>query len=260
MSARGTPAPQESDEPVELPAMPSNHLDHINTAMPTANNNPEVNIRPAEFESLPSPTKSDYYEDIDPRFAEPPAHTQTQPAIQPALPSALQAGVYTAYVPGRNLTPPSREDSPAGYLQPNNNNHPHSHLHSNPNLRQVINLEGSYEDLPSGNRSPAMSTSSHFTSISQRGVNPNWKPAPGEMPSGIGPPPPMMKGRMNNSNNNNNMMNTNMSDRQAQALAQQTLLAGNPDFEIPGVGPMGPRVQQRGGMGMGMRGDRYGGM
>ena len=131
---------------------------------------------------------------------------------QPApIPPSLQAG-YIPYAPGRNGTPPSREDSPA-YLQP----------------RMAIGMEGSYEDLPSGNRSPAMSTSSHFTSISQRGVNPNWKPSPGEA-GGPRRGPPL--------------------DR----AGQQQLLTNNPDFELPNAGGiMGPRAQRG-------RGGRYGGM
>jgi hypothetical protein len=100
---------------------------------------------------LPSPTATghrrggsvadNYYEDVDPRFAEP-AATAPPPILAP------------------------------GYVQNNN---------SNQNLRpiqpiQPTGLDGSssYEDLQSGARSPAESDRSNFTSVSQRGVNPRW--------------------------------------------------------------------------------------
>lgn len=83
------------------------------------------------------------------------------------------------------------------------------------------------EELQDGQRSPAMSTTSNFTSISQRPPNPNWQPGyappmPGQM--GMGGPAP----------------------RRGPTPSQ--LLGGNPDFELPGVGPRGGR----GGRGLGM--------
>lgn len=95
---------------------------------------------------LPSPTAAvhkrqdsgdNYYEDVDPRFAEQP---QAGPAEVPALLSS-------------------------GYPQ-------NQGLRS----LNVHGLDGSnsYEDLHSGARSPAASETSNFTSISQRGVNPRW--------------------------------------------------------------------------------------
>lgn len=64
------------------------------------------------------------------------------------------------------------------------------------------------DDLADGQRSPAMSTASGFTSISQRGINPRWQEdQPG---SRLGP------GR-------------------GQVPRQSVGLAGNPDFELPSM-------------------------
>ncbi|KAL9084587.1 MAG: hypothetical protein Q9165_008013 [Trypethelium subeluteriae] len=129
----------------------------------------------------------------------------------------------------------------------------------------------SYETLPSGSRSPGEESDiSHFTSISQRGVNPNWRPPPptGAMPSydgagygggtspipgagpGYGGPPRMMPPLQQRARGN--------------GQREDLLLAGAPDFSLPGVGPGGRgagggRGGMRGagvgmGMGMGMRG------
>ena len=110
--------------------------------------------QPAE---LPSPTGhrrvnsgDNYYEDVDPRFAEQP------PANSSLVPPALAPGGYSNGNPNNNLQP--------------------------------LGLDGnnSYEDIQSGSRSPAESERSNFTSVSQRGVNPRWNPAQG----GYGPPMP----------------------------------------------------------------------
>lgn len=88
-----------------------------------------------------------YYEDVDPRFAPEPESTPearhlTQHAH--AIPSLLMPGHPHAATSGRQV----------------------SHNMSD---REPSDL---YEDLPDGARSPA----SDMTSISQRGINPNWRP------------------------------------------------------------------------------------
>lgn len=90
----------------------------------------------------------DYYEDVDPRFAEPAA----APAAE--VPSVLSPG----YPSNSTLRP----------IQTTN----------------VRGLDGSssYEDLQSGARSPAESDRSNFTSVSQRSVNPRWNGGPGYGP------------------------------------------------------------------------------
>lgn len=91
---------------------------------------PESNP-PARFPR--TSTGSNYYEDVDPRFAD-----QEEAASGDArLPSALLPG-------------------PVGEPQ----------------------LTESLEDLPEGARSPAVSETSQFTSISERPVNPRWRPPP----------------------------------------------------------------------------------
>ncbi|KAI9751893.1 MAG: hypothetical protein M4579_005850 [Chaenotheca gracillima] len=130
-----------------------------------------------------------YYEDVDPRFAEPQV---MPPATRSAVPSNLQAG----YDPRQN---------PGQTLHPMDERHP------------------SYEDLHDDSRSPAASDISNYTSISQRGVNPNWHPSMGGE-GNVVPRRPM----------------------QAPTRERDVLLAGNNDFEIPNArGPgmsRGPRI------------------
>ncbi|PGH03669.1 hypothetical protein GX51_03933 [Blastomyces parvus] len=97
-----------------------------------------------------STSRGDYYEDVEPRFAEP-----------GDVPAALTPGAL-------------------GELQPST----------------------SFEDLPEGAHSPAASETSHFTSISQRGVNPKWRSPEAEV-------------------------------RRDKQKRQDILLGSNPDFELP---------------------------
>ncbi|KAH8802860.1 SUR7/PalI family-domain-containing protein [Xylogone sp. PMI_703] len=88
---------------------------------------------------------SDYYEDVDPRFA-----ADEQPIQSSVIPGVL--------MPGRTRTPP-------------------------PNI--LVHPNGSQPDIPydeSGSRSPAESERSNFTSVSQRGINPRWNGQPGYAP------------------------------------------------------------------------------
>lgn len=146
-----------------------------------------------------------YYEDVDPKFA----LDETAPPLPLPIPEQHQHRVPSTLTP-RPLGAQYRPDSLA--LPP-------SH---------------SYEDLP-GARSPAESETSNFTSVSQRGVNPNWRPGNGGEFNSFGP--------------------IRRLPNRDQQMRRDVLLAGNPDFEIPGMGPparMGPRGG-RGGGGM-MRG------
>ncbi|KAI9733402.1 MAG: regulator of ime2 [Cirrosporium novae-zelandiae] len=135
----------------------------------------------------------DYYEDVDPRFVEP---TTTQVQHPSALPAAL--------MPGRT---------------------PIDSLRSSDGFR----ASSSYEDITvnDGPRSPAGSEISHFTSISQREVNPRWRPGPPSNGMNPGPPPGMLPPR--------------------RAVPQTDILGNNPDFEIPGMRGRG----MRGGRGVG---------
>lgn len=120
-----------------------------------------------------------YYEDVDPRFAE------SDPSVLPSssiLPAALTPG---GGMPHAQVPP---QGGNGAYLQPSNSD----------------------DDIQEGARSPAASETSHFTSVSQRGVNPNWGP-----PSGM----PM---------------------RKPVGRERDMILENNPDFEIPGA-PRGGR-------------------
>lgn len=166
---------------------------------------------------------SDYYEDVDPRFA-----TEDRPTS--AISAAPPSPVPNSLMPGGV---PSRYPSPA-HLHPNGQRSQSSDLlggvgagASTPSLER----DSSYENIAEGARSPAGSDASHFTSVSQRGVNPNWRPPPGSNYGGSmvgGGPGPGNGGA-------------------AAARRNDVILNANPDFAIPGMGP--PRNGGRGGMG-----------
>jgi hypothetical protein len=73
------------------------------------------------------------------------------------------------------------------------------------------------DESRSGPRSPAASTSSHFTSVSQRGVNPRWQAQPPQFIGG------------NSNVNDGSYSRRNRPPRNDQ----MNLLVGNPDFELP---------------------------
>jgi hypothetical protein len=190
-SSRGLSPIQDS--PVELPAQ----LSHIGLP-PVAPHNTE-----------PS---SDYYEDVDPKFAEP---ARSNP---PPMPTSLMPGGYAQ----QNTSNSSFLAAPPPLMN-----------NSDPNLPRT----SSYDDLPDGSRSPAASEASHFTSVSQRPVNPNWRPEMGA-PAGQfqpygGPGGPMPRRPM----------------RQEDAILEAS--AANPDFAIPGGLPGRGRGRGRGGRGRG---------
>lgn len=144
---------------------------------------------------------SDYYEDVDPRFAEP------VPAHQPlTMPTSLMPGGFAASNPNLLSAPGAN--------------------HSDPNLPRT----NSYDELPEGSRSPAASEASHFTSVSQRPVNPNWRPDMGT-PAGQFVP-----------------YNGRRPVRQEDVILQAN--AANPDFALPGMAGRGNgRGRGRGGRG-----------
>ena len=149
-----------------------------------------------------------YYEDIDPRFAEP---TDLHPPLAHSntpLPSALTAGVHPQQ-PQQGIIENVHDHNNA-YLQPSN----------------------SYDSIPenthdSGARSPAVSDGSNYTSISQRGINPQWRPPP-DRAMGMGGVP-------------------NRRPVGQQQRGPDVLLNSNPDFELPiqggRAGPGGGRLR-----------------
>lgn len=177
---------------------PTGHLAHDQvTAQPVelpATNSGVGSYREPSRPRVHSGGSDVYYEDVDPRFA---AESDPAPPVQQRgapMPASLTPGA------GHGM-----HDVPLAH-------------------------SGSYEDLP-GARSPADSDTSNFTSVSQRGVNPNWKPGgPGDA-AGQYPPQTMRK-----------PMQTQVQQR------RDVLLGNNPDFELPIARPARGRG---GGVGMG---------
>ncbi|MCJ1228162.1 hypothetical protein MMC12_004823 [Toensbergia leucococca] len=161
----------------------------------------QPNLSPRNQQKSPSHARinsaDNYYEDVDPRFADP----------EPLPQSTNQ--VHSSLMPGHlhdQQQPYSRGTSP-------------SHL----------NPSSSYDSIQEGARSPAASDGSQFTSVSQRGVNPDWRPPPNQVPGmGMGGVP-----------------------NRRPVQQQRDVLSQNPDFEIPGLGR---------GSGRGARGGRIPGM
>ena len=131
-----------------------------------------------------------YYEDVDPRFDDTPPEEFDSPAV---------------YQP-----PPTSHSNQTRHRQRSDDDHsPVSPIRRNYSSNS---LEDRPDDYRSGPRSPAASTSSHFTSVSQRGINPRWQPAP----------PPQFVGET-----------TVYPRRNRPRNDQMNFLSGNPDFELP---------------------------
>lgn len=144
--------------------------------LPTTESSSVGAFRPGARPRISSGGSEHYYEDVNPRFAAESARMPPGPRNN-TLPQSLSAG--------------------AGH-----------DIHEVP-----IAPTASYEDLQQGARSPAESDNSNFTSISQRGVNPNWRPGgPGDMGQ-FGP----------------HVMRKPVQVQQRRDV----LLGGNPDFELP---------------------------
>lgn len=182
----------------------------------------------------------DYYEDVDPRFAEPSEVTLTQQAPSSPLPTSL--------VPGYAQHQQQQQQAHAQPMPPPHQRHLHPdphHLH--PDSIPHIDRTSSSSDIADGARSAATSEASNFTSISQRGINPNWRPQPppaslagpgGYGPAGYGPAPGRMGPRR-----------------------EDVLLEANPDFALPGgPGPRGRGGPVRGGFGRGVMPGPRGGL
>ncbi|KAF2723589.1 pali-domain-containing protein [Polychaeton citri CBS 116435] len=142
-----------------------------------------------------------YYEDVDPRFAET-AHNPSSPHDGGrSIPSALTPG------PGGF----DRMQSP----QPQEHHIP------------TPDPQGHFPLVADGHRSPEGSEISHFTSVSQRGINPAWRPG--------GPAPAYGGGYAGAS-----------SASAAQRRREDVILNANPDFSLPGMGPVATRGRPRG--------------
>ena len=141
-----------------------------------------------------------YYEDVDPRFANDEAIPSISNAPASPVPNSLMPG-GAPYANG-----PNRHPSPQHL-------HPHAmYLGTNSGSDPSLERNSSYENMADGARSPAGSDASHFTSVSQRGVNPNWRPPPGMGYSGPGSGP-----------------------QQRGPRKDEVILGANPDFSLPGM-------------------------
>ncbi|KAL8714125.1 MAG: hypothetical protein Q9220_001853 [cf. Caloplaca sp. 1 TL-2023] len=179
------------DSPIaELPAH-ATRSPHVPQLTSTA---PDSNIAT----SLPGHARynsaDNYYEDMDPRFAEADDAHPPQTQSSAPLPSALTAGLHPQ--PPQHGIIENTTDHHSTHLQP-------SH---------------SYDSIPenthdAGSRSPAVSDGSNYTSISQRGINPQWQPPP-DHAMGMGGVP-------------------NRKPLRQQQNPRDVLLNSNPDFELP---------------------------
>jgi len=184
-----------------------------------------------------------YYEDVDPRFASNEPHMDSG-----AHPGALMPGANTAYRMPSPTTTTTQDPQPIPRSPPTINYHsPESpsrsgfggvvgsgaplnsmpgntdvHDHSTPDL---VNRAGSsaeaassYETLPTGMRSPTGSDTSHFTSVSQRGINPNWRPP--QSGGFLGP---------------GNAVGAPSTASAVQRRREDVILNANPDFSLPGL-------------------------
>ena len=148
-----------------------------------------------------------YYEDVDPRFDDTPEEEEVEPpnAYRPPLPlNPTHRGRPSRDIPDESLQ--------SGQLR---RNYSYNSLDGNRN-NNTQNVDDEYR---SGPRSPAASTSSHFTSVSQRGVNPRWQPQP----------PPQFIGGPSAANEYSSSRRQNRPPRNDQ----MNFLSGNPDFELP---------------------------
>ena len=208
-----TPPPNTTaQDPVELPT--SNQ-----TPMrgPPTSSLPQAHV-PAHNRNQSSADA--YYEDVDPRFVTPETDTarQTQTTqSSTTVPSSLMPGITQA--------PPS-------HLPP---------AQKRPTI-QTIDPSSSYEDLQDGQMSPA-SDNSNMTSISQRGVNPNWRPGVDGAQRMTGQSNLGVPGRRE-------QQRYQQQQQQQQQQQRDMLLSSNPDFELPGGNgphgriPAGMRGQQ----------------
>jgi hypothetical protein len=190
-------------------------------------------------------SSDNYYEDVTPRFARDsaiPAPLNASPSAANAVLSYNSTTPMSAH-PALALSPTSANQNasttptsahPGFGATPTSAHANNSYPIPRPESRngglsplQPIeqSLDGTYEDPHAGNRSPAESDRSNFTSISQRGINPQWNPSlsPSGAPHGPRRPAPSAVASQRN----------------------ELLLSSNPDFELPGAGA-GKNRQPRG--------------
>ena len=190
---KGNPPTRGLDQPNASTSMnnfPSNSVnDPIELPVQSTLRKPRSNTGSSKHTTHNRNQSSDnYYEDVDPRFAQ---SSPPQPILDTRHPT--QATQSSATVPS-SLMP--------GLINPT-----HPVIEHN---GEIIDPTSSYEDIPDGQRSPA-SDHSNMTSISQRGINPNWQPS--EQQGRLGVP-----------------------GRRPVQQQRDILLDSNPDFGLSGRG------------------------
>ncbi|KAB8356532.1 hypothetical protein FH972_024114 [Carpinus fangiana] len=217
----GSNSPIQRQVPLDHPATRSPvELPTAGQGSPTALHGPGVTQQSSD----------NYYEDVDARFAQENRSVHESAPAPAPMPSTL--------VPGYG-------QQPVSYVQ-------HMDLNREPSQSSVYTDPQGDMDLRA--KSPAHSDNSNFTSISQRGVNPNWQPDGAGAPMG----PSGYRG------------GSHLSSRgPAPRRAQDTLLNGNPDFSLPGMGssagarrgpPGGGRAYHHAQSSVGSGGGRYPGV
>ncbi|KAL1644217.1 regulator of ime2 [Diplodia intermedia] len=159
-----------------------------------------------------------YVEDVDPRFADP----------DPSANMDKTAGIPAALMPGfganRAASPRTESSSPSQVAPLPGDMYAQSQLPDDfgPQMLPFNEFPEDYE----GPRSPgAASDTSHFTSISQRGINPMWRPGPGEVGMGMGRGGPAYGYQPQRG--------------PPRPRQEDVVLEANPDFSIPGVAAPG---------------------
>ncbi|SMR64527.1 unnamed protein product [Zymoseptoria tritici ST99CH_3D1] len=141
---------------------------------------------------------------------------------------------------GRETNDLPPHSPPPGLLNPLQHGNYSTNSLNNPQNERISSSASAndfLDPIPDGARSPGEgSEASHFTSVSQRGVNPAWRPGPGLAIGG-----PMGPGSMNGGGMPPGPRPTRRND--------DVILNANPDFSVPGIGPAA-----RGGVGRGATG------
>jgi hypothetical protein len=206
----------------ERPRVDTYNLDRddrmVDNPYVAARRSPDIDAPPVALDRAPNRNRrtsdsgtmiASYYEDVDPRYDDTPEEEIDPPNVYTAPLQQSRRPVHRSDV-GEDQAPisPIRRnyssnslDGPARGTAPNVND----------------------EEYRSGPRSPAASTSSHFTSVSQRGINPRWQPQPPPQFVGVG-------GGGGGGGGGDTMMYPR---RNRPRNDQMNFLSGNPDFELP---------------------------
>lgn len=246
-SNQSNDAPVEQDENVvtTIHSSPPPNPRHSTPPGPVSPSSEEQNavelpadVAPTSLIKPSKPSTGNYYEDVDPRFAERSQDVDLGNSV--TTDEGMPAMLIPGYNPQIGSSRPPQSKSPVqfnkqNYGRPQNNpnsEHGYPYAPQNSDQQYVPYVHGRppFPEYDAPPQSPAYSEQTNFTSISQRPVNPRWQQPPGQQPLGRGPPRNM------------------------------PLLSGNPDFELPTLsqGRGGPRGRIPGAVPPGLGPDRRG--